>query len=65
MLLKADVDQFSRGPDGEPRLKFYAVKVFPLSYPEEAAMLLKRLSHYQKKEEGGAGHKDEDQEMRI
>jgi hypothetical protein len=41
------------------------VKVFPLSYPEEAAMLLKRLGHYQKKEEGGAGHNDEDQEMRI
>lgn len=48
--MKASNDAFSRGPDGEQRLKFYAVKVFPTQLQEEDQMLLKRLRAYQNKD---------------
>lgn len=43
MLVKASTDQFSKGPDGESRIKYYAVKVFSQELPDEDNMLLKRL----------------------
>lgn len=47
--MKASNDQYSRGPDGEARLKFYAVKIFPHSVHEENQMLLKRMNVYKDK----------------
>jgi hypothetical protein len=53
VLIKATPDNYSRGPDGEQRFKYYAVKVFPHSLPEEDSMLLKRLAAYKRKAEDG------------
>jgi len=57
ILVKASSDSYSRGPDGEARFKFYAVKVYGHSLPEEDQMLLKRLRLFEKRE-NGAGDVD-------
>jgi replication factor A1 len=51
ILVKAAADTYSRGPDGEQRFKYYAVKVFPQSLVEEDQMLLKRLRAFHRLEE--------------
>ena len=55
-MLKATTDSYGKGPEGETRFKYLAVKVFPRSLAEEDTMLLKRLGGYQHKKPSDEDH---------